>query len=161
MEGCRIERYGKRIGSIFVDADACPVKNDILEIASQFETSVTFVSSYNHMANESIGGKWVYVDTNKEEADLYIMNHVNSNDIAITQDIGLASILLKRHVYVLSPRGKEYEESNIESALFSRYIHAKNRRAGKYGKGPKPFTNEDRMAFRIKLEKTLSKFEGI
>lgn len=89
------------------------------------------------------------------------MNHVSKNDVVVTQDIGLASILVKKGIFVLSPRGKRFAETEMEVALFSRYISAKQRREGKYGKGPKPFTDKERMQFKQALETFLSNNEGI
>jgi uncharacterized protein len=84
------------------------------------------------------------------------MNHVKAGDLVITQDIGLASTLLPKDVYVLSPRGIPFEEKSIYLALDMRYLSAKARRNGVYGKGPKPFTNEDRIRFRNELIQILS-----
>lgn len=103
---------------------------------------------------------WKYVDTGKEAVDLYIMNHVKRKDIVVTQDIGLASTLLLREVFVLSPRGNLYDEKDIQTALDMRYLSAKMRRQGKYSKGPKPYTREDRQRFVKKLKEILSNFEG-
>ncbi|WLR49874.1 DUF188 domain-containing protein [Bacillus tianshenii] len=156
-----IEKYDESMCTIFVDADACPVKKDIVEIAAAYHCSVIFISSYNHMIHDKPGGEWVFVDTNQEEVDLYIVNHVKPYDLVITQDIGLAGLLLKRNVYVLSPRGKEYNEANIEPALFSRFVHAKQRQAGQKTRGPKAYTKQDKEHFRVELEKILSNLAGI
>jgi uncharacterized protein len=144
-----------------VDADSCPVKEEIVEIAHNFDINVVFVVSYNHMINGPIEGTWHYVDSDKEAADLFITNQVNTGDIAVTKDIGLASTLLSKKVYVLSPRGSLYEEKDIESALHMRYLSAKARRQGKYGKGPKPFTREDRTRFEKNFTEILSKIKGV
>nr|WP_249292483.1 YaiI/YqxD family protein [Metabacillus flavus] len=146
---------------ILVDADACPVKKEIADLADQYEAETVFVASYNHMTSETLGKKWVYVDTDKESADLYIVNHINPGDIVITQDIGLAGLLLKKNVTVLTPRGKHYTEYNIETALQYRYLSAKGRREGVHSKGPKPFLDADREKFKESLEKFLSNIAGI
>lgn len=88
------------------------------------------------------------------------MNHVNAFDIAVTQDIGLASTLLSKKVLCLDPRGSVYEEKDIEAALHMRYLSAKARRQGKYGKGPKPFTSEDRIRFIKNFRKILTELNG-
>ena len=81
--------------SIYVDADACPVKKEILDCATRFQVDVVFVASYINMMNNP-EGKWVYVDAVKEAADLYIVNAVKKGDIVITNDIGLAGTLLPK-----------------------------------------------------------------
>ncbi|MBM7651668.1 uncharacterized protein YaiI (UPF0178 family) [Neobacillus cucumis] len=89
------------------------------------------------------------------------MNHAGKGDIVVTQDIGLASTLLPKDVYVISPRGVVFEESSIQTALDLRFLNAKARRRGEYGKGPKPYQSEDRARFVMELTKILSKFAGI
>jgi uncharacterized protein len=88
------------------------------------------------------------------------MNHVKKKDIVITQDIGLASTLLLKGVYVLSPRGILFEEKDMETALDLRFRSAKARRQGEYGKGPKSFSREDRERFVSQLTRILSKNNG-
>lgn len=73
---------------MIVDADFCPVKEEIVEIAHNFGVDVFFVASYNHVPNGSVGGTWHFVDSDKEAADLFIMNHAKPQDLAVTQDIG-------------------------------------------------------------------------
>ncbi|GKU81294.1 YaiI/YqxD family protein [Niallia sp. NCCP-28] len=146
---------------MYVDADSCPVKEEIVEIAKCYSVEVLFVASYAHMTREETNMKWKYVDSSKEAVDLFIMNSVKKQDIVITQDIGLASTLLLKDVYVLSPRGKLMEEKDIATALDMRYLSAKARRRGIYGKGPKSFTEADRKNFKRNLIKILSKFEGV
>lgn len=119
-----------------------------------------FIASYDHVKNVSEGGTWHYVDCRKEASDLFIMNHVRFGDIVVTQDIGLASTLLPKNVYCLHPRGNLFEEKDIESALHMRYLSAKARRQGKYGKGPKRYRIEDRIRFEKNLIKILSKIKG-
>ncbi|WP_243386293.1 YaiI/YqxD family protein [Bacillus kexueae] len=145
---------------IFVDADACPVKKEILLVASRYDIPVHFVASYAHMSTVKQQGSWVYVDSEKESVDLYIMNNINTADIAITHDIGLASILLKKQVTVLSPKGNLYSEDSIETSLYLRYISAKERRSGHMTKGPKKFSKQDRIHFTKVLEKILSNYAG-
>ncbi|MFJ5621417.1 YaiI/YqxD family protein [Peribacillus loiseleuriae] len=144
---------------IYVDADACPVKSETLHCAKTFDVSVVFVASYKNMMNDP-EGEWIYVDADKEAADLQIVNSVKKGDIVITADIGLAGTLLAKRVYVLSPRGKEYTEDKIMSLLDMRYQSAKLRRQGKHTKGPKSFTKEDRKAYVEKLMEILSNFAG-
>ncbi|KKK33315.1 hypothetical protein WQ57_24845 [Mesobacillus campisalis] len=108
------------------------------------------------MMNDSQSGKWVFVDCEKEAADLYIMNHTKKGDIAVTQDIGLASTLLAKGVYVLSPRGIQFEEKDIQTALELRHLSAKARRRGEYGKGPRRFSEADRITFGQEFTRLLS-----
>jgi len=136
------------------------VKKEIVEIALEFSLEVIFVASYNHMSATEAEGTWIYVDTGKEAVDLYIMNHVVSGDFTVTQDIGLASTLLSKGVYALSPRGNVYEEKDIDLALEMRYLAAKARRQGVHSKGPSRFRDSDREMFAKNFYRILSKFAG-
>lgn len=147
--------------SIFVDADACPVKEECITCSEKFNIEVTFVASIKNKTNHFSEAKWVYVDWDKEAADLYIMNSAKKGDVAVTSDIGLAAALLGKGVCVISPKGTFYNEMNIDSLLFMRHTAAKKRRKGVYSKGPKAFTVEDRKNFQKTLVKILSNFAGI
>ena len=81
---------------IYIDADSCPVKEDIVEIATERGIWTEFIASYAHMKNDLKNMKWKFVDSTKEAVDLYSMNHVKAGDLVITQDIGLASTLLPK-----------------------------------------------------------------
>lgn len=146
---------------ILVDADACPVKEEISSIGHTYQMDVYFVASYSHVVKNEIKGTWVYVDDEKESADLYILNHARKNDVVVTQDQGLASMLVSRNVYVLSPRGKQYEESEMDMMLHMRFLSAKERRKGNYSKGPKAFSQQNRENFVHSFKKTLSNIAGI
>lgn len=91
-------------------------------IANKYETDIVFVASYNHTSDKTYGGQWIFVDTGKEEADQYIVNHVSRGDMVISQDIGLAGLLIRKGVCFITPRGKQYTEGNIVQ-LFSFVIY--------------------------------------
>ncbi|RSK27878.1 YaiI/YqxD family protein [Bacillus sp. HMF5848] len=147
--------------SIIVDADACPSKQDIVNVARTYNVKVFFVASYAHMTDKDLGGQWIWVDSSKESVDLYIINHVKKHDIVVTQDIGLASMIVSRHVYCVSPRGKVYDEKEMDTILELRYAGYKQRRQGERTKGPKRYTEQDRQNLLHSLEKILSKLAGI
>jgi uncharacterized protein len=145
------------IRNLFVDADACPkpIKEEISFISRSFELNVYFVASFEHATN-SKGDEWIFVDAGPESVDLYIMNKIRKGDIVVTQDHGLASVLVSKGVYVITPRGKTLVEEDIPELLYSRFLSAKERRAGNKTKGPKKFTQLDRERFAIELNKILS-----
>ncbi|TWI57759.1 YaiI/YqxD family protein [Halalkalibacter nanhaiisediminis] len=142
--------------TLYVDADACPVKEEIVDICQRFKVAMVFVSSYAHQMTLPSSVKVVTVDTDKEAADLYVMNKVKKDDICVTQDHALASILLAKGVVVLSPRGMVYREETIGQMLDARYLSQKQRRMGAKTKGPKAFQSSDRSRFMEQLEKILS-----
>lgn len=145
---------------IFVDADACPVKEECIKCSKRFGSELTFVASIKNKSHSYTEEKWVYVDWHKEAADLYLMNACQKGDIAVTSDIGLAAALIGKGVCVISPKGIRYDENNIDSLLFMRHTAAKKRRRGEYSKGPKAFTAADRQNFHETLTSILSNFAG-
>ncbi|MCD2247416.1 YaiI/YqxD family protein [Listeria swaminathanii] len=136
---------------ILVDADACPVKAEIKQVAEEFQLEVTFVASFNHYSVNTNGENWIFVDTGKESADMRMMNLAKKGDIIVTQDIGLASILLAKGTFVFSNRGELYREEEMSLMLDIRYRHAKERQQGKYSKGPKAMSDSDRSLFKDRL----------
>lgn len=158
---CRIQKYDQKNNTVFVDADACPVKAEIEKISRQFDYKVILVASYAHHMQPSKDTVTVMVDSRKEEVDLYIVNHCRKGDVVVTQDYGLASLLLPKGVFVLSPRGKEYTEEKMEELLYTRHLSSKQRRAGIKTKGPSKFTQQDVITFCNEFKNILSKKEGI
>ncbi|MBC1548557.1 DUF188 domain-containing protein [Listeria sp. FSL L7-1434] len=136
---------------ILVDADACPVKAEIKQVAKEFQLEVTFVASFNHYSVNTNGENWIFVDTGKESADMRMMNLAKKGDIIVTQDIGLASILLAKGTFVFSNRGELYREEEMSLMLDIRYRHAKERQQGKYSKGPKAMSDADCSLFQDRL----------
>ncbi|NBI29381.1 YaiI/YqxD family protein [Chengkuizengella marina] len=146
---------------IYVDADACPVKNEIIKLGKLFGIKIVMVASFDHSLKSEEGVENIQVDRSDQSADLYISNHISANDILITHDFGLASICLGKGVKVVSPRGKFYSIQSIDFLLENRHESAKKRRNGQYGKGPKPFTREDRNIFLQTMTKFLKDLQEI
>jgi uncharacterized protein len=147
---------------IYVDADACPVviKEEINKYSKMYRFEPIFVTSFAHASNTDQPGRWILVDARPEEVDMYIHNHSKSNDIVVTQDHALASLLIPKGVYVITPRGKHFQENEMERVLHERYLSAKARRSGKHSKGPAKFTKEDAERFGSVFCEILSNVEG-
>jgi uncharacterized protein len=141
---------------ILVDGDACPVKREIVLVAEQFKVPVIMVSSYDHWLEPAAGVQVIQVDRGNDSVDLYIVNLVKRGYIVVTQDLGLASLVLAKGGLVLSNRGEEIVEEQIGYLLERRHESARRRRAGGRTKGPRALTEEDRMRFQQKLTKLLS-----
>lgn len=163
VKGCRnielMQKIVKR--NLFVDADSCPVKEEVIRFTEEYNIKTVFVSSYAHIvSNPNPLIEYITVDCEREEVDLYLMNHVQKEDVVITQDHALASILITRGAITLSPRGVEYTEGNISLLLDARHFSSKQRRAGNKTKGPKRFTKLDREQFCKTLRKIFLDEEG-
>ncbi|MDP5273105.1 YaiI/YqxD family protein [Chengkuizengella sp. 2205SS18-9] len=146
---------------MIVDADACPVKSEIVLLGKQFQIQVVMVASFDHSLKNEDGVVNIQVDRSDQSADLYISNHISAGDILITHDFGLASICLGKSVKVISPRGKFYNEQSIDFLLENRHESAKKRRSGHFTKGPKPFSKEDRNNFLQTMTNFLKQLQDI
>lgn len=146
---------------IVVDADACPVKEQISRAAVQFQVSAWMVSSYKHVLPDLPGVTNFQVDASDQSADLFIANRLAPGDVLVTGDYGLATIGLAKRAIVMSPRGSMYTNENIDRLLEERHQSAKRRRAGLRTKGPRPFTEADRDRFLQTLTKVLRALQEI
>jgi len=117
---------------------------------------VLMVASYDHHLEPEDGVQVIQVDRSDQSVDLYISNHVSKGDIVVTQDFGLATVVLAKGAIALSPRGQQYDNDNIDFLMERRHELAKRRRSGGRTKGPKAMTSEDRVCFQQKLTKVLS-----
>ena len=132
---------------IIVDADACPVKTIIKEVAIKYNIPVTMVCDTAHILNDDYC-KVVTVDKFADSADMYIINITEKDDLVVTQDYGVAALALGKKAYAISNNGMEFNESNMDKLLFERFLGKKVRRAGKRTKGPAKRTEEDNRSFR-------------
>lgn len=135
---------------IYVDADACPVKDIIITEGTKAKIPVILVTSFSHFSNaeQPSGVETIYVDSGADAADYRIMKLAEKDDLIVTQDYGLASLGLAKGCTVLHHTGYTYTNENIDQLLQTRYLSAMARKSGKRTKGPKPFTSEDREKFK-------------
>jgi len=119
------------------------------------------VASYDHYLQAEAGIQIAQVDRSDQSVDLYISNHVSKGDIVITQDFGLAAIVLGKKAIAISNRGQVYDDGNIDYLMDRRHELAKTRRGGGRTKGPKAMTGEDRTRFQQKLTKVLTSWQDI
>lgn len=144
---------------ILVDADACPVKDIVIEEAQKQNFEVKLVRSFSHFSTEEYpnGIESVFVDTGADSVDYRIIQMATPGDLIITQDYGLAALGLGKNCIVIHHLGYEFTSKNIDELLSKRHTNAKLRRSGKKTKGPKKFTEEDRQNFRKLLYSILVK----
>ena len=140
--------------NIVVDADACPVKEIILETAEKYKIPVTMVTDTSHIMRD-MPCRVVTVDKGRDSADIAIANLVQRDDIAVTQDYGLACMLMARGCHIINQNGFLYTNENIDALLMRRHISAKQRRSGKRSGHVNARTEEDDRKFRQCLEKLI------
>lgn len=139
---------------IVVDADACPrfVLQETVTAGAEHGVPVVTVASFEH---NIISDLHITVGNSSQEADLKIINITEPGDLIITQDWGLAAMVLSKKASAVSPVGIEYRTEKITFMLEEREMKAKFRRNGGRTKGPKKRTAEDDARFRAALERIL------
>jgi uncharacterized protein YaiI (UPF0178 family) len=142
---------------ILVDADACPVKDEIYRVAFRRDVPVTVVSnSYLRVPQHPLVDRVVVADS-FDAADDWIAQATSAQSIVITTDILLADRCLKAGATVIAPTGKPFTTASIGNALATRAIMADLRAGGDIIGGPAPFASADRSRFLQALDEALVK----
>ncbi len=143
---------------ILVDADACPksVLKICLDVGHRHDIPVWTVASFNHTIESD---HHVVVGGDPQETDIKILNLTEAGDVVVSQDWGLAAVVLGKEAKCLSPTGREFRSDSIDFLLEEREIKARLRRAGGRTKGPKKRTDEDDRRFEASLEKVIMRKE--
>ncbi len=140
---------------IFVDADACPVKQEVYRVASRYSLNVILVAnSWMRVPNEP----WLTLEVVKggfDAADDWIAEHVQPHDIVITADILLANRCLKKDARVIGPTGRPFTDNNIGEAVATRDLLEMLRDTGKVTGGPPPLKKCDRSRFLQQLDEVI------
>lgn len=113
--------------NIYVDADGCPVVNIAIDIAKEYGLDITIVKNYAHMITSDYANI-ITVDISRDSADYCIVNKMTSGDIVVTQDYGLAAMVLARGGISLNQNGYIISQDNIDGMLNTRHINQKLRR---------------------------------
>jgi uncharacterized protein YaiI (UPF0178 family) len=140
---------------IFIDADACPVKEEVYRVARRYQIHVFVVSNTSIFVPRDERIELVVVRGGFDSADDWIVEHVAEGDIVITSDIPLADRCLKKNARVLSPRGLAFSEDSIGEALATRALLDMLRQSGEFGGGPAPFSKADRSRFLSRLDEAI------
>lgn len=127
---------------LFIDGDACPAKREIFELARRYGVEVILVTSLSHFSDYR-DCTYITVDNLPQAVDMAIMNRVQKGDVLITQDYGLAAVVLGKGVAAVSPRGMIYCEEKMDELLLQRHLSQRERRGGKRVKGPAAYTKND------------------
>lgn len=131
---------------ILVDADACPVKSIIIKVAKEYRLSVVMLIDTSHQLDDGYS-EVVMVDKQRDSVDIALVNRAASGDIVVTQDYGLASIVIAKGAKAVNQNGMIYSSENIDRLLFERHISQKVRRSGGRVSGPRKRTKEDDNKF--------------
>lgn len=139
---------------IYVDADACPVREEIYRVAGRVGVCVYLVSNGSRPIRPP-GLPFVHmvmVGEAMDAADDWIAGQAGDGDVCVTADIPLASRCLKKGARVVAPNGRPFTEANIGNALAGRELARHLRELGETGRGPAPFSKADRSRFLSALD---------
>ncbi|MFC1916919.1 YaiI/YqxD family protein [Chloroflexota bacterium] len=140
---------------ILVDADACPVKQEVYRVAKRYGLKVLLVANSPINIPQEDGIGMVVVNSQLDAADDWIVDHATRNDIVITGDIPLAARCLKIGARVLEPKGGIFTENTIGNMLATRDLMAHLRDIGINTRGPASFKKRDRSMFLQSLDKVI------
>lgn len=140
---------------IYIDADACPVKQEVYRVAERYDIAVTLVANSHMRIPFNPRLTLEVVGDGLDEADNRIAEKVKKHDIVITADIPLADRCVKAGARVLTPTGKVFTEDNVGAALAMRDLMTDLRDAGTVTGGPPPFSKRDRSRFLQQLDRII------
>ena len=146
------------MATLYIDADACPVTRDAISVGRSRKLPVVLVGNSTQNLGRYAsreGVEAVSVGVGRDAADFAIVEMLEPDDVVVTQDIGLAAMVLGRGAHAISPRGRLFRRETIDLELEVRHAEAKLRRSGGRHRGPAPFEDEDREHFRESLTRLL------
>jgi uncharacterized protein YaiI (UPF0178 family) len=141
--------------TIYIDADACPVKDEVYRVAERHGLRVFVVAQGLIRIPDHPLIERVAAGTGMDAADDWIVAHVAAGDIVVTADIPLAARCIKASAAAIAPNGQPFTEASIGMALAMRNLMQGLRESGEIGGGPKPFTPRDRSTFLSALDQAV------
>ena len=152
MQVLAIAAIRLRMTAIYVDADACPVKNEVYRVAERLTLEVKVVANSGIYVPDADLIELIVVGNAIDAADDWIAEHAGPNDIVIADDIPLAARCIRNGARVLSPKGNEFTEEAIGNVLAKRDILSQLRENGMITGGPAPYQPKDRSRFLQRLD---------
>jgi uncharacterized protein len=144
---------------IFVDADACPVKNEVYRVAERYGLKVYVVANSFMNVPRSDMIERVIVQEGPDVADNWIVERAGATDVVVTADIPLAGRCVKKGATVIGPTGKPFDDDSIGMALATRDLLAGLRSAGATTRGPSPLTRQDISRFLSALDLAVTRLQ--
>lgn len=139
---------------ILVDADGCPVVKETITIAKEHGTEVTLFCDTSHIMSSDYA-EVITVSKGADSVDFFLVNRVSDGDIVVTQDYGLAAMVLSKGGRPITQNGMIIDDKNLSMLLTTRYESKKARMAGAHLKGPKKRTADNDKAFSSALKSML------
>ena len=143
---------------MYVDADACPVKEEVYRVAARYESPVILVANSRMRVPEGGAVTLVLVAGGQlDSADDWIAARAGARDIVVTADIPLASRCVAAGARVVDPRGRVFTEDSVGDALATRNLMSQLREVGAVTGGPAPHARRDSSLFLQKLDELIQK----
>lgn len=139
---------------ILVDADACPVKEIVVNIAKKYNVEVWMFVDTSHILKSDYA-KIFTVDKANDSVDIHLANQTCKGDVVVTQDYGVAALILGKGAKGINQNGLIFTNENIDRLLFERHIGKKVRRSGQRTKGPVKRNSENDRIFEEEFEKLI------
>lgn len=143
--------------AIFIDADACPVKDEIYVVATRYDLPVALVANTAIYVPPGMGVQGIVVEDGPDAADDWIVENARAGDVVITGDIPLAARCLEIGAAVLGSDGRPFTQDMIGGALATRELKSQLREAGVSHAGPRGITAKDRSRFASKLDEVVQR----
>jgi uncharacterized protein YaiI (UPF0178 family) len=143
--------------AIFIDGDACPVKDEVYVVATRYALAVALVANAQMYVPPGFGVQLIVVDEGPDAADDWIAENVQAGDVVVTADIPLAARCLAKQALVVGSDGREFTREMIGDALATRALKSDLRGAGVATHGPRAITSKDRSRFAEKLDALVNK----
>ena len=141
---------------ILIDADGCPVVGQTIDLAKLYRLPVILICDTSHEMHRE-GAETITVSKGADAVDFVLVNRVDKGDIVVTQDYGLAAMVLAKRGIPIDQNGRIYSDENIEQLLHGRHVAKKIRQGGGRMKGPKKRRPEDNEKFGTVLTLLLKK----
>ena len=148
-----------RRARILVDADACPVRRELQRAAERWPTEVWHFANSTQDIPQGLSGSVIRVSDKRDAADFAIVAQCREGDVVVTDDVGLAAMVLAKGARALSSRGRRFRAEEIPSLLQERHRARKIRLAGGRTPGPRALTAPDRRRFACALAQLLRENE--
>ncbi len=146
--------------TILVDADACPVVNETIQIAIQYGFHCILICDTTHEIHRE-GAETIIVSKGADAVDFVLVNRVQKGDIVVTQDYGLAAMVLAKKGHPINQNGRLYTDDNIDQLLYARHHAQKVRMGGGRLRGPKKRAKHNNLKFEKNLKELCERIAEI
>lgn len=144
---------------VLIDGDGCPVVDISIKVSKEHNVEVLLICDTSHIFEKDYA-KTIITSKGNDSVDFTLVNKVNKGDIVVTQDYGLAAMVLSKEGYPIGQNGLIYSKYNIDQLLYSRHVNKKIRSSGGKIKGPRKRSKEDDINFEKSLRSLFKNMGG-